>query len=155
MSFIRGSKRPCACIVSRCFEPLMKQRVQVYLFLFFFYMNYRLNHSNKGLALETWALESLWWPIYLYLSTLKNKWYKKLLIKTMVNCAFHLSFTWESFVTGCDHLKVMFTSFKYPESLINSTIIYSLCHLSGDWRSCHASSTAHQGRYCSLSGVAF
>ena len=51
-----------------------------------------------------------------------DKSYKKLLIKTMVKHAFHLSSTWESVVTECDRLKLMFTNPKYPESLINSTI---------------------------------
>ncbi|KAL9970673.1 hypothetical protein ACROYT_G023083 [Oculina patagonica] len=51
-----------------------------------------------------------------------DKRYKKSLIKTMVNRAFHLSSTWESFVTECDRLKLMFTNLKYPASLINSTI---------------------------------
>lgn len=51
-----------------------------------------------------------------------DKRYKKSLIKTMVNRAFHLSSTWESFVTECDRLKLMFTNLKYPESLINSII---------------------------------
>ena len=51
-----------------------------------------------------------------------DKRYKKSLIKTMVNRAFHLSSTWECFVTECDRLKLIFTNLKYPESLINSTI---------------------------------
>ena len=40
----------------------------------------------------------------------------------MLNRAFHLSSTWESFKSECDHLKVMFTNLKYPETLIKSTI---------------------------------
>ena len=36
--------------------------------------------------------------------------------------AFHLSSTWEPFKSECDHLKMMFTNLKYPDSLINSTI---------------------------------
>jgi len=51
-----------------------------------------------------------------------DKRYKKSLINTMLNRAFHLSSTWESFVTECDCLKLMFTNLKYPESLINSII---------------------------------
>ena len=51
-----------------------------------------------------------------------DKRYKELLIKTMVNRAFHLSSTWECFMTECDRLKLMFKNLKYPESLINSTI---------------------------------
>ena len=42
----------------------------------------------------------------------------------MLNRTFHLSSTWESFKSERDHLKVMFTNLKYPDSLINSTI----CH---------------------------
>ena len=53
-----------------------------------------------------------------------DKRYKKSLLKTMLNRAFHLSSTWESFKSECDHLKVIFTNLKYPESLIKSTI----CH---------------------------
>ena len=51
-----------------------------------------------------------------------DKRYKKSLLKTMLNRAFHLSSTWESFKSECDHLKVMFTNLKYLDSLINSTI---------------------------------
>ena len=51
-----------------------------------------------------------------------DKRYKKSLIKTMVNRAFHLSSTWECFVTECDRLKLIFTNLKYPEGLINSII---------------------------------
>ena len=40
----------------------------------------------------------------------------------MFKRAFHLSSTWESFKSECDHLKVMFTNLKYPGSLIKSTI---------------------------------
>ena len=53
-----------------------------------------------------------------------DKRFKKSLLKTMLNRAFHLSSTWESFKCECDHLKVMFTNLKYPGSLIKSTI----CH---------------------------
>ena len=38
----------------------------------------------------------------------------------MVLRAFHLSSTWEFLLT--DHVKVMFTNFKYSDSLINYTI---------------------------------
>ena len=48
--------------------------------------------------------------------------YKKSLLKTMLNRAFHLSSTPGSFKSECDHLKVMFTNLKYPERLIESTI---------------------------------
>ena len=51
-----------------------------------------------------------------------DKRYKKSLLKTMLNRAFHLSSTWESLKSECDHLKVMFTNLKYPDSLIKSTI---------------------------------
>ena len=44
----------------------------------------------------------------------------------MLNRALHLSSTWESFKSECDHLKVMFTNLKYPDSLIKSTISLSL-----------------------------
>ena len=50
--------------------------------------------------------------------------YKLSLLKTMLNCAFYLSSTWETFKSECDHLRVMFTNLKYPDSLIKSTI----CH---------------------------
>ena len=53
-----------------------------------------------------------------------DKRYKKSLLKTMLNSAFHLSSTWKSFKSECDHLMVMFTNLKYPDSLIKSTI----CH---------------------------
>ncbi|XP_022781132.1 uncharacterized protein LOC111322317 [Stylophora pistillata] len=51
-----------------------------------------------------------------------DKRYKKSLLKTMLNRAFRLSSTWESFKSECDHLKMMFTNLKYPDHLINSTI---------------------------------
>ena len=51
-----------------------------------------------------------------------DKRYKKSLLKTMLNRAFHLSSTWESFKSECDRLKVMFTNLRYPDSLIESTI---------------------------------
>ena len=53
-----------------------------------------------------------------------DKRYKKSLLKTMLNRAFHLSTTWQSFKSECDHLTVMFTNLKYPDTLIKSTI----CH---------------------------
>ena len=40
----------------------------------------------------------------------------------MVNGAFRLSSTWESFTTECDRPKLMFTNLKYPLSLLNSII---------------------------------
>ena len=42
----------------------------------------------------------------------------------MLSRPFHMSSTWESFKSEWDHLTVMFTSLKYPDSLIKSTI----CH---------------------------
>ena len=50
-----------------------------------------------------------------------DKRYKKSLLKTMLNRAFNLSSIWESFKCECDHLKVMFTNLKYPDSLIKSS----------------------------------
>ena len=68
-----------------------------------------------------------------------DKRYKKSLLKNMLNRAFHLSSTWVSFKSECDHLKVIFTNLKYPESLIMSTICHfvtsvkvkkvTVCHL--------------------------
>ena len=46
------------------------------------------------------------------------------LLKAMLGRAFRLSSTWESFKSECDHLKVIFTNFKYSDSPIKSTI----CH---------------------------
>ena len=46
------------------------------------------------------------------------------MFKHMLNRAFHLSSTWESFKFECDHLKMTVTNLKYPDSLIKSTI----CH---------------------------
>ena len=40
----------------------------------------------------------------------------------MLNRAFNLSSTRESFKSECDRLKVMFTNLKYLDSLIKSTI---------------------------------
>ena len=42
----------------------------------------------------------------------------------MLNRAFHLSSTLESFKSECNHLKVVFTNLKYPESLIESIIAH-------------------------------
>ena len=47
-----------------------------------------------------------------------DKRYQKSPLKTMLNRAFHLSSTWESFKSECDPLNMMFTNLKYPESLI-------------------------------------
>ena len=41
-----------------------------------------------------------------------DKRYKKSLLKTMLNRAFHLLSTWESLKSECVHLKVMFTNLK-------------------------------------------
>ena len=41
---------------------------------------------------------------------------------TMLNRAFHLSTTWQSFKSECDHLTVMVTNLKYPDTLVKSTI---------------------------------
>ena len=54
-----------------------------------------------------------------------DKKYKRSLLKTRLYRAFHLSSTWKSFKSECDHLKVMFTNLKYPDSLIKSII----CHV--------------------------
>ena len=42
----------------------------------------------------------------------------------MVNRAFHLSSTWDSFTIECERIESMSTKLKYPESLVNSTIIH-------------------------------
>ena len=44
----------------------------------------------------------------------------------------HLSCTWESFKSECDHLKMTFTNLKYPESLINSSISHFVIQVRSD-----------------------
>ena len=61
-----------------------------------------------------------------------DKRYKKSLLKTMLNRAFHLSSTWESFKSECDHLSGIFINFKYPESLIKSTICHFVTSVSSE-----------------------
>ena len=61
-----------------------------------------------------------------------NNRYKKSLLNTTLNHAFHLSSTWESFKSECDHLKVMFTNLKYPENLIKSTICHFVTSVSSE-----------------------
>ena len=48
--------------------------------------------------------------------------YKRSLLNTMLNRAYRLSSTEESFTKECQHLKRMFTKLKYPVKLINSAI---------------------------------
>ena len=48
--------------------------------------------------------------------------YKRSLLNTMLNRAYRLSSTKESFTKECQHLKRMFTKLKYPVKLINSAI---------------------------------
>ena len=49
----------------------------------------------------------------------------------MLNRAFRLSTTWQSFKSECGYLTVMFTNLKYPDTLIKSTI----CHFVSSVRS--------------------
>ena len=74
---------------------------------------------KKGCKLETSAYRK---PtntgLLLHHQSHVDKRYKKSVLKNMLNCAFHLSSTWESFKSECDHLKVMFTNLKYPDTLI-------------------------------------
>jgi len=48
--------------------------------------------------------------------------YKKPLLNTMLNRAYHPSSTRESFTNECEHLKRMFTKLKYPANFVNSAI---------------------------------
>ena len=48
--------------------------------------------------------------------------YKRSLLNTMLNRAYRLSSTEESFTRECQHLKQMFTKLKYPVKLVNSAI---------------------------------
>ncbi|XP_078350920.1 uncharacterized protein LOC144635715 [Oculina patagonica] len=48
--------------------------------------------------------------------------YKRSLLKTMLNRAYRLSSSKESFAVECEQLKRMFVKLKYPLNLINSTI---------------------------------
>ncbi|PFX28899.1 hypothetical protein AWC38_SpisGene6396 [Stylophora pistillata] len=50
--------------------------------------------------------------------------YKRSLLNTMLNRAYRLSSTKESFTKECQHLKRMFTKLKYPVKLINSAIAW-------------------------------
>ena len=70
-----------------------------------------------------------------------DKRYKKSLLKTMLNRAFHLSSTWESFKSECDHLKVMFTNLKYPDSLIKFTICHFVTSVRSETPEVQAQST--------------
>ena len=58
--------------------------------------------------------------------------YKKSPLKTMLNRAFHLSSTWDSFKSECDHLKLIFTNLKYSESVIKSTICHFVTSVSSE-----------------------
>ena len=53
-----------------------------------------------------------------------GKHYKRSLVKTMLNCVFCLSLTWDLFTTECECLKLMFSYLKYPDSLTKSTIAH-------------------------------
>ena len=88
---------------------------------------------KKGCKLET----SVYWKptntgLLLYHQSHVDISYKKLLLKTMLNHALHLPSTWESFISECDHLKVMFTNLKYPDSLIKSTICHFVTTVSSE-----------------------
>ncbi|KAL9950753.1 hypothetical protein ACROYT_G043308, partial [Oculina patagonica] len=48
--------------------------------------------------------------------------YKRSLLKTMLNRAYRLSLSNESFAVECEQLKRMFVKLKYPLNLVNSTI---------------------------------
>ena len=52
---------------------------------------------------------------------LEIKRYKKSLLKTMLNRAFHLPSTWESFKSECDHLKATFTNLKIYSKYVKSS----------------------------------
>ena len=72
----------------------------------------------------------------------------------MLSRPFHMSSTWESFKSEWDHLTVMFTNLKYPDSLIKSTI----CHFVTSVRSenpAGSASSVHQRKYCSPNSFAF
>ena len=82
-----------------------------------------------------------------------DKRYKKSLLKTMLNRAFHLSSTWESFKSECDHLTAMFTKLKYPDSLIKSTICHFVTSVRSENPEVQAQSTNEN--YCSPNSFAF
>ena len=77
--------------------------------------------------------------------------YKKSLLKTMLNRAFHLSSTPGSFKSECDHLKVMFTNLKYPESLIETTISHFVASVRSEnpkvQTQCTNENAVHRGRF--------
>ena len=49
-------------------------------------------------------------------------WYKKGLLRTMLDRAHRLSSSWTHFSDECDRLKTVFSRLKYPKHLVNSTI---------------------------------
>lgn len=48
--------------------------------------------------------------------------YKRSLLITMLNRAFHLSSTWKFFHEECQRLKEIFSRLRYPDDLVQSTI---------------------------------
>ena len=60
---------------------------------------------KKGCKLETSVYRKLTnTGLLLHHQSHVDKRYKKSLLKTMLNRAFHLSITWQSFKSECDHL---------------------------------------------------
>ena len=51
--------------------------------------------------------------------------YKRGLLKTMLDRAYRLSSNWHYFSEECDRLKLVFSRLKYPDNLVNSTIVLS------------------------------
>ena len=51
-----------------------------------------------------------------------DNWYKKGLLRTMLDRAHCLSSSWTHFSDECDHLKTVFSRLKYPKHLVNSLI---------------------------------
>ena len=56
-----------------------------------------------------------------YQSHVDNR-YKKGLLRPMLDRAHRLSSSWSHFSDECDRLKTVFSRFKYPKHLVNSTI---------------------------------
>ena len=97
---------------------------------------------KKGCKLETSVYrKSTNTGLLLHHQSHVDKRYKKSLIKTMLNRAFYLSSTWETFKSECDHLRVMFTNLKYPDSLIKSTISHFVASLRSENPEVQAQST--------------
>ena len=93
----------------------MKIKIYIKLIKLFISNEIYVKPTNTGLLLH-------------YKSNVDNG-YKRGLMKTMLDRAFHLSSNWSYFSEECDWLKMVFPRLNYPDKLVNSTIPLSLVSL--------------------------